>query len=321
MGKNLPSLQLYRTTELSSQQIESMCSLFENTFHHSKTPKQFLRQFTNTGFSKGSYHILEEIDGEVVSMISFIPYRYMIKGAIKTAVLGGDSIVTAKTRLGIGCLLEMYKMAAKQLTAEGFSFLYGIPNNNLYEYDKKVVRMLEVCTLDFYVLPINLAKLKRVFTLIQWLYYPCVQLFLHFMSVLVSRKTVSFAIEKIDDEQFRNQRYDERHQRVRIDEKTDAFYSLYQEGNTPVAYIVDITPFSQQSFYKAFIKIASLTKKEVALIAYPANRLPFFTPLRVPQRFLPRKLRVVLQDYNDPKSDFLTNPKEWNFNLSNIDVR
>lgn len=315
------TLKLYRTTELSPRQIEGICTLFEETFHKTKTPEQFLRQFSNTGFPGGSYHIIEEVDGQVVATYSLIPYRYMVNGTMRKGVLGSDIIVSSKTRLGIGCVLNMHKLASKQLVSDGITFLYGIPNNNMYEYDKRVVKMQEICTLDFYVLPVNLGKLKKWLSLIQWIYYPCMQLFLHLLGGLVSHKTIPFAIEKVDDEQLRKQRYDDRHHWIRIDKNTEAFYSFYQEGNIPVAYIVDITSISPQSFYKAFIKIAPLTKKDVAFIAYPANRLPFFTPLRIPQRFLPRKLHLVIQDFADPKSTVLVNPKDWNFNLSNVDVR
>ena len=151
----------------------------------------------------------------------------------------------------------------------------------------------------------------------------CYSIFLHnwVLSLFASKKRISFPIEKVDDEQFRKSRYNDQHHWVKIDEKTEAVYTIYQEGNTPIAYILDFTPVSPRNFYRTFIKVASLTKKDAAIIAYPANRLPFFTPLRVPQRFLPRKLHMVIQEFDNPKSDALANAKDWNVNLSNMDVR
>ena len=315
------SLQLYRTTELSSLQIGGICSLFEETFHKTKTPEQFLRQFSNTGFPGGSYHVLAEDNGVVRATFSFLPYRYMVKGTQTKCVLGSDLIVSPKINLGIGGILNMYKLAVQTLKKDGFKFLYGFPNDNMYDYDKKIMRMKDVCVYDFYVLPINLAKTKRILVLLQWIYYPCIILFLHILGFFASKKTNSFPIEKVDDEQFRNSRYDDRHHLIKVDEKTEAVYTIYPEGKTPVAYILDFTPVSPRYFYKTFIKVASLVKKEAAIIAYPANRLPFFTPLRVPQKLLPRNLHMVIIEFDNPKSDALTNAKDWNANLSNMDVR
>ena len=191
----------------------------------------------------------------------------------------------------------------------------------MYDYDMKIMRMKEICIFDFYILPINPGKIKKAFALLQWFYYPCVLIILHLLKFLASKKAVSFPIEKIDDEQFRNSRYNELHHRVRIDERTEMVYTIYQEGSIPIAYILDFSPVSPWNFYRSFIKVASLTRKDAAMIAYPANRLPFFTPLRVPQRFLPRKLHMVIQEFDNPKSDALANAKDWNVNLSNMDVR
>ena len=315
------SLQQFHTTELSHQLVEGICSLFEETFHKTKTPEQFLRQFSNTGFPGGSYHVIAEKNGVVLATFSFIPYRYNVKGTITKCVLGSDLIVSPKINLGIGGILNMYRFAVQTLKKDGFKFLYGFPNNNMYDYDKKIMRMKDVCVFEFYVLPINLAKIKKILLLIQWFYYPCVWLFLQILSVFASRKPVLFPIEKIDDKQFRDSRYNDLHHWVSLDEKSEAVYTIYQEGNTPIAYILDITPVSPWNFYRAFIKIASLTKTDAAIIAYPANRLHFFTPLRVPQRFLPRKLHMVIQEFNNPTSDALSNAKDWNVNLSNMDVR
>ena len=321
MENGSSSLHFYRTSELSPQQIEGICSLFDETFHHTKSPEQFLHQFSNTGFPGGSYHVVAEKDGIILATFSFIPYRYKVRGILTKCVLGSDLIVSPKINLGIGGILNMYKLAVQTLKKDEFTFLYGFPNNNMYDYDKKIMRMKDVCVYDFYVLLINLSKIKRGFVLFQWLFYPCILCLLHFLAFFASKKTFSYPIEKIDDEQFRNSRYDERHHWVRIDEKTEAVYTIYQEGNIPVAYILDFTSVSPRSFYKAFLKVASLTKKDAAIIAYPANRLPFFTPLRVPQRFLPRKLHMVVQEFDNPKSDALANAKDWNVNLSNMDVR
>lgn len=315
------TLKLYRTTELSPQQIEGISALFEETFHKTKTPEQFLRQFSNTGFPGGSYHVLSEKNGVVLATFSFIPYRYKVKGSITMCVLGSDLIVSPKINLGIGGILNMYRLAIQTLKKDGFKFLYGFPNNNMYDYDKKIMRMKDVCVFDFYVLPVNLAKIKKILFLIQWIYYPCVWLFLQILSIFASKKSVCFPIEKIDDKQFRDSRYNDLHHWVRLDAKTEAVYTIYQEGKTPIAYILDFTPVSPWSFYRTFIKVASLTKKDAAIVAYPANRLPFFTPLRVPQRFLPRKLHMVIQEFDNPKSDALASPKDWNANLSNMDVR
>ena len=176
MNKPKP-LCLYRTNELSTHQIEGICSLFEEIFHKTKTPEQFLRQFSNTGFPGGSYHVLAEDNGVVLATFSFLPYRYMVKGTQTKCVLGSDLIVSSKINLGIGGILNMYKLAVQTLKKDGFSFLLGFPNNNMYDYDKKIMRMKDVCVFDFYVLPINLAKIKKILVLLQWIYYPCIILF------------------------------------------------------------------------------------------------------------------------------------------------
>ncbi len=312
---------LYRTSELSEGQLRGICDLFEETFHHQKGPERFLKQFGNTGFDGGSYHVIAEEGGRVLATFSFIPYRYLLSGKEIKCVLGSDLIVSPEINLGIGGIASMYKLAAERFKTEDFKFLFGFPNDNMYDYDKVVMRMSDICILDFYVMPVNPGIVKKNLSCLQWLFYPCVRLAFAVCKACSSAKKISFPIEKVDDGQFRRSRYDERHHFLKLSDGGDVVYTVYQEEKMPVAYILDITPMSPKNFYDAFLRVAAAVKKEAAVVAYPANKLPFFSPIRVPRRFLPRILHMVLKKIDRNVSDEVLDGKNWNMNLSNFDVR
>ena len=143
------------------------------------------------------------------------------------------------------------------------------------------------------------------------------------MLSFASRNYVVSRIKLIDDETFRMQRYDQRHKILRLDDGSEAIYMLHEEKKIGmIAYLVDLTKISKHNLYESFYRIAKKEHEHISLVAYPTAKLPFFSLLRMPIYFLPRKLHFVGMKLLDTcPEEFYLKIKNWKINLSNFDVR
>ena len=137
-----------------------------------------------------------------------------------------------------------------------------------------------------------------------------------------SSEKITYPVEKVDSTDFRKNRYDRRHHLIKF-EGGEAVYTLFEESFGTVAYIVDIAPLTGKNFYTAFLQVASEVKNSAGLIAYPSSKLPFGSILRIPHRFLPRKVQMIVAGMGETKvpDSIYCSMSNWKINLSDFDVR
>ena len=307
------------TKQLSTDDRLSILELFSQIFHIEKSHEHFEREFLNT--CKGySYHCIYKKSGRILASFCIVPYEYSINGENTLLGLSVDTMVSPDADLGPFGIADMAEMTEKLAQKDGCTVLYGFPNDNFYTYNIEILNRTEIGILDFYLIPLAPGKIKKYLSVFNFVRFFS-SLFLRFCRCFASSRIISYPIEKIDSENFRKSRYSQKHHIIKFP-GGEVIYTLYEETFGTIAYIIDITPVSAKNFYSAFLAVASEVKGRAGMIAYPSGKLPFGNLMRLPRKFLPRKLHLVAAGMSGtPLPEVYVKMQNWKINLSDFDVR
>ena len=243
-----------KTSELSETEMHQICLLFKNVFNKEKSIEGFKQQFLNT--CKGySYHAFYMVDNEIVGINSIIPYEYNFFEVTKIFCLSVDTMVKKEYR-SLPKFTKMTKSVYKLAKDDEVSLVFGFPNSVSYKIFKKMLRWRDIGTLDFYILPIRIGKLKKSFKVLNFMSLILSNLLNTFVSKIQQKIIIKYNIEKIANSNFEKQRYNNSHIIENcIDYKY--IYKITNEGNAKVAYILDVLPFNKYFLEKSVQSIFS----------------------------------------------------------------
>ena len=310
------------TRELSSDQCDQFCALFESVFEKPMSAQAFERKYSDTPLGH-SHHTLMLVDGKVVGAYNLVPYRYHCFGASRLFGLSTDAMIHEQYRNGPFNMVKMAKRTWEGAARDGVVFAFGFPNDAAYTFTRKVLKWADMGELDFYALPINIGAFRQSLAWANPFSRLCAAGLSH-MPRLSAARPVTFAVDKVCDTAFRRHRYDERHHTIDLGGGGDCTYSIcVEDGGIRVLYIVDVTPPTAARFAQAMAALRAIAAKRADLILY-VGRLPFAPKglLRVPPSKRPRQIRMCgrILDPHDVDRRVLE-IDHWNINLSNFDVR
>lgn len=308
------------TNQLTDEQKKGICELFFQVFHKEKSLEHFNHQFLGT-CQQHSYHCIYEKNHRILANFCIVPYEYTVNGEKQLFGLSVDTIVSPESGLGPFAVADMAAATETLAKDDGCQILYGFPNDKSFQYNIDILQRIPLGFLEFYILPLALGKIKRIPQFFNFIRYFSIAL-AKICRLFASSKKVTYPIEKVDSANFREHRYDQRHHFIKF-KGGEAVYTRFEESFGMVAYIVDIAPLTEKNFYTAFLKVASEVKNNAGLIAYPSSKLPFGSVLRIPHRFLPRKVQMVVNRMAGTKApdSIYCSMSNWKINLSDFDVR
>lgn len=311
-----------KTNELTIEEKKQICNLFLDVFNKEKTLESFDKQFLNT--SKGySYHsLMINEDNLIVGVNSLIPYDYIY---FEKQIVIGLSVdtMTKKEYRALPSFTKMAKMIYEEAKKDGVCFILGFPNDVSYKIFKKMLKWKDIGRLNFYILPINIGKIKKSLFLLS----PVSFVFSKIISLLIifskkNTQNVKKSIYKIDTQNFRNQRYSEEEHKVIQEKNYEVIYKLDSHENTNIAYIIDIVPLNKINLEKATMQLSNKYNFKIDSIIYIGNN--DFNPInlfKVPLQYEPKNIYVsgfILKE--EIIDDRVWSIKNWNLNLSNMDV-
>jgi hypothetical protein len=200
-------------------------------------------------------------------------------------------------------------------------FIYAVPNPNSHLYFTKILQWQEIGKLNYYLWPVKITKLFKLFSLFDKVFRP----FNNLAQLLLSRvrhKVIQPPIKKIISNNFLDYRYSDIYKKLNTGDKT-AWYRIYNENGVITCYIIDIEPMDRKWMAKTIASIYKLERKNVDVIMYISNnKTGTFNILKTPIKFEPRYLpligKVINPEHIDDRVFQLSN---WRFNLSDFDVR
>jgi len=311
-----------KSNEFSPAEKEQWLELFKAVFGKVRTVADFDRIFMMSPLGY-SYHSLMVREGVIVGAFNGIPYRYRCFGMEHMLALSVDTMIHPDCRDNPFNMKKLALLAQQHMAQEGIPAVIGFPNHNYYEYEKRVVKSRDIGRLDFYLLPLrpgNIAGKCRRLLNILWL--PVLWLVLSFRTQKVRRS--DYPIAKIDDEQFRRQRYTDEHKFIRLPGGAECVARSYVEKNgSTAAYILDVTPMTPVNFSAAVRAVAREYRKEADVVIYVG--ILDFSPcnmFKLPEKLHPQQInmtgKLLQEGVLDERFFKLEN---WQINIANFDVR
>jgi hypothetical protein len=200
-------------------------------------------------------------------------------------------------------------------------FIYAVPNPNSHLYFMKILKWKDIGKLNYYIWPVNPSKLLKGTSITDTLFKP----FNNLAQIVLSYggdKINKSPIEKNISDRFLEYRYSVNYKTL-SENKSRAWYRIYNEDGISTAYIVDVDPMQAKWLAKTVRTIYEREGNTVDLIMYISNRsLRVFNILKVPLKFEPRPLPLIGRIINPGNiDDMVFELSNWRFNLSDFDVR
>jgi hypothetical protein len=262
--------------------------------------------------------------GTIVGAYNFVPYLYHYFGTRRLFGLSVDTMIARAHRGGPFNLVNMVGRTYEEMRRDGITFVFGFPNNNVYEFTRCVLKWRDIAELDFYVLPINIGAVRSRLTWANVLSRLGASGLLRLPSSR-RRTCCVFGVEKVCDESFEEHRYGPQHQVVDLTASAGkcVFRHCIEADGVRTVYIIDVLPFTPTCFVEAVRAVHTMVATRADLILY-VGRLPFGGTglFRVPPSRRPRRVmmcgKVLDQQLIDKRVLQIDN---WNVNISNFDVR
>jgi hypothetical protein len=208
------------------------------------------------------------------------------------------------------------------LIGSSIDFLYAVPNRNSYLYFRKILGWSGIGPLNYYCLPLHASKLSPKLKNFDFVSRSAAAL-LSGVSWPSTGAAVERPVAKIISPDFLTYRYPAGHYAAIEKSGQCARYSVVKENQITTAYLIDAWPLTAAWLGEAVRHIWQEERRNVDLILYVGTGVPRAHNLfKVPARFEPRELHLIGTILNpESMDDRIYQIKNWQFNLSDLDVR
>jgi len=314
---------IFKTTnELSANERERFRILFSRVFKKDISYCEFDRKYMLTPLGY-SYHGLMFSEDQLVGTYNIIPYLYNCFGTRMLFGLSTDMMVDKEYRGGPFSVIKMVYLVYEGLKRDNIGFVFGFPNDNAYQFTKRILKWNDIGELDFYTLPINIAALRPGLSWANAITKLCAGSFARMPRV--QREVITkFNIQKVIDKCFEEHRYNGHYEVIDLPSGGRCIYRIYAEASgISTLYIIDVDPLTSKNFIDAVREIHAIADKHADLILY-VGKLPFNPAglIRIPRSKQPRRIMMCGKVLDSQLVDErVLKIENWNVNISNFDVR
>jgi hypothetical protein len=309
------------TRELSDKDFSELSILFNNVFHKN-IDVSYLKSKYHSPYCGYSFHGLMYSDEYIiVGALTIIPFSYQF---FDTQIVAGNTVdlmIHEDYRKDFLSVKKMYDIALEK-AANVIDFLYAIPNSNAYLYWTKFLKWRDIGEINYFIQVLNISKIKKKLSSFDWFS----NTFSNWLNKMVldfgfKENAPKYSIFKVTDEDYNNYRFKGQYNELSESNKK-AYYSIVDELGVRTAYIVDLLPFSAGWLRKVFKLIYARERYNIDVIIYIGNNLNSQINLfKVPRKLEPRILKLIGISLSGKVDDRIFELKNWQFNLSNFDVR
>ena len=265
---------------------------------------------------------------ELMAYNVFTPAQY--ENGIKV-VVSGSTFVRKRFRSNVMLFANLIKALRERCAEDGFDLEVGVPNHNSLKYHIMVNKVILVCDLSYYVLPICLSRTlgKSLPRLIDMLWNLVLKVHISFNQLLsraVNSKEEPRKYSIATGDFFNKTRFgNPEYHCIKYDNCTFVFRN-YNEEDKRVAYLMDFRIAGIKS-YKALM-IATryiLSNEDVDAILYIGfMHFKQWLMIKLPKRLVPKRLPLTCYVLNHRENELfqdIADPDNWNFSLMSFDVR
>ena len=311
-----------RTCQLSEDDKSQIVELFFRVFGRRMSHEDFNRKYLRTPLGY-SYHGLMIVDGVVTGAYNVIPYRYSYFGEEIVFGLSVDTMVAKEYRGGPFNVGRMAALVYEAAQKDGIPFVFGFPNDEAYEFTRKVLKWRDIGELDFYILPRNIGAVIPKLHFANRLSRAFAAGLVHLPTFRDSVET-GYNIEKVCDGDFEAHRYDGQYDVIETRQGGKCVYRICtEEHGIRTLHVVDVYPLKYALFEEAIRELYSRHAKSIDVMLY-VGRLAFAPRrlIRVPRSRRPQRVRMCGKLLTSGSVDErVFRIENWNVNISNFDVR
>jgi hypothetical protein len=313
------------TSQLSALEFREISDLFTAVFSKPVSTGQLQAKYRAPSRRDSCHGLMTDDNGRIAGALAVIPFDYSCFG--RKAVFGCavDLMVDKKYRNDITAMKKMHD-AAVGLIGNGIDFLYAVPNRNSYLYFLKILGWSEIGPLNYYCLPLHASKLSPKLKGLDFISRPAAAL-LSGVSWPSTGHAFGHAFErpvvKTISPDFLTYRYPAGQYAAIEKSGQCARYSVVKEGALTTAYLIDVWPLTAAWLNETVRHIWHEERRCIDLILYVGTGVPRVHNLfKVPACFEPRALHLIGKVLNPENTDDrIYQIKNWQFNLSDLDVR
>jgi len=322
-------IDILKTFEISENQWREIAVGFKESFNLEVSEKTIKDGFFIKNRLGYGYHALAYSDeGKLMGYNVFSPVFY--KNNIKCAV-SGSTFVKKEYRSNLLIFRDMMLALRKAVIDDGFDIEVGVPNANSRQYASKILKCKYICDLNYYILPLHPLKCLKQNTnsFIEsfFSFFFIIHVYIQWLSSYVlnyREKDAKYEME--DSEESLSARFKGNKYKLYIEGNIHAYYLICDENGINTAYIMDFREGEKRtSFSLAMITKHIISEEKVdAILFVGLLKLNQFTLIKVPKRFIPKKLALtyyVLNKKDNWKYEGIESPGNWKFSLMSFDVR
>jgi hypothetical protein len=311
-----------KTNELSMMEREQFRELFSCVFGKEMSPCEFERKYMRTPIGY-SYHGFMFSQDRLVGAYNIIPYWYDCFGSRKLFGLSTDTMVAEEYRGGPFNLIKMAHLVYERLMRDKIYFVFGFPNDNAYQFTKRILKWDDMGELDFFAFPVNISALWPGLSWANSIVRLCAGS-IAWIPRVRRKAHADFDIRKVGDKSFEEHRYNDQYEVIELSGGGRCIYRIYTEDDgVRTLYIIDIDPLTSKDFARAVREVRTIADKHADLILY-VGKLPFHPTglIRVPRSKQPRRIMMCGKVLDSQSVDEgVLRIENWNVNISNFDVR
>ena len=312
-----------KTTELTEEEKRSLLDCFIEVFEHERTLEEMYNQYINTPMGY-SLHSLCIDKGQIVAAHTAFPSYYWVGNQKLKFYITGDTMVRKGYRDGV-VFLDITMDLNSYMKKEGYSFIFGFPNENTYAVNKKTKQSVEIGRLDTYILPYRIGGIKKGLWWLNPLSKLFCELWLSCCSLMAKANIFEPEIHK-DDATYNMPRYkrlDGKYQHVKTDVH-EFYYKLKVHEGIRTVFLIDVVGKSEKSFCSAANYIIKHEKENFDLLMFvgylPAS-ISKIGLIKIPRKYEPKHFYMTGKIYdNNLAPSLLYDINNWDVNLADYDL-
>lgn len=327
----MEEIRVLRSYEINDALWEQIAFGYQVCFNLKKTIEEFKHFFSSTvtGYTLHSLKFSEK--GELIGHNYFQPFPYNFKGKKIILGLSGGTYVLPEFRKDIFIFHDLTQALFKEAKNLGWDAILGVPNENSFEYLKKIIKYKYLGDLDYYILPVNLSKILHSpkFSFLNYFSRPASFLFSKLsygISSLMNNKENMKSLRIDRCEEFLKARFSDSGYKMVHRGGIRCYYKMYDEDGINTAYVLDFFENGVKTSKALSLLINYILKNEKAdaILYVGSMNLRQCSLIKVPKKFIPHDLHFTVKMLNKDNPDLentLSNIKNIDFSLLNFDTR
>lgn len=321
-------IKVCTSNEIAEQEWTSFQENFNIVFNRNYEIAYFKNKYLNS-VENNSYHsLLLNDEQKVVGACNVIPYNYHWKNQKIKIGLAVDVFIHEDYRTDPLMLRRLYMKLKKELISHKIVAVIAVPNDTVYSYWKNVVKWKDIGDINYWGIPINIGNIlhkSNTLNFVSKVYFSVLLFVNRMMLFFINSKSEKGKISLDKNNDFYKYRYNSNDYSHIVENNFECYYRIVDEDGTKTAYLLEANEHNKVTYKALFLAVKNISKhKDVDLVLYVGQlRLFQYLFIKIPKKSEPKRLPLTcdfMDNDIDNYSDLL-NIGNWNFGLSNYDVR